>query len=48
MTYPLSRFQPHLLAALRIIAGLLVLTHGLVKLFGFPKAHSRARCLSPA
>ena len=37
MTYPLSRFQPHLLAALRIVAGLLFLTHGLVKLFGFPE-----------
>ena len=33
----LSRFQPHLLAALRIVAGLLFLTHGLVKLFGFPE-----------
>ncbi len=33
---PLSRFQPHLLAALRIVAGLLFLTHGLVKLYGFP------------
>jgi putative oxidoreductase len=33
----LSRFQPHLLAALRIMAGLLFLTHGLVKLYGFPE-----------
>jgi putative oxidoreductase len=33
----LSRFQPHLLAALRIVAGLLFLTHGLVKLYGFPE-----------
>ena len=32
-----SRFAPHLLAALRIMAGLLFLTHGLVKLFGFPQ-----------
>ena len=32
----LSRFQPHLLAALRIVAGLLFLTHGLAKLYGFP------------
>lgn len=31
-----SRFAPHLLAALRIMAGLLFLAHGLVKLFGFP------------
>ncbi len=37
MTYPLQRFQPHLLAALRIVAGLLFLTHGLVKLYGFPE-----------
>ncbi len=34
---PLSRFQPHLLAALRIVAGLLFLAHGLVKLYGFPE-----------
>jgi putative oxidoreductase len=32
----LSRYSPHLLALLRIIAGLLFLAHGLVKLFGFP------------
>jgi putative oxidoreductase len=32
----LSRYQPHLLALLRIFAGLLFLAHGLVKLFGFP------------
>jgi putative oxidoreductase len=32
----LSRFQPHLLGLLRIVAGLLFLAHGLVKLFGFP------------
>ncbi len=32
----LSRFSPHLLALLRIFAGLLFLSHGLVKLFGFP------------
>jgi putative oxidoreductase len=35
MTY-LSRFSPHALAALRVVAGLLFLAHGLVKLFGFP------------
>jgi putative oxidoreductase len=33
----LSRFSPHLLALLRIFAGLLFLAHGLVKLFGFPE-----------
>ena len=32
----LSRYAPHLLALLRIFAGLLFLSHGLVKLFGFP------------
>jgi putative oxidoreductase len=32
----LSRYSPHLLALLRIFAGLLFLAHGLVKLFGFP------------
>lgn len=33
---PLSRYQPHLLGILRIIAGLLFLQHGLVKPFSFP------------
>jgi putative oxidoreductase len=32
----LSRFQPQLLALLRIISGLLFLEHGTVKLFHFP------------
>ena len=32
----LARWQPCALAALRIVAGLLFLSHGLVKLFGFP------------
>jgi putative oxidoreductase len=32
----LSRYQPQLLALLRIVAGLLFLEHGLVKLIGFP------------
>jgi putative oxidoreductase len=32
----LERFAPQLLAALRIVAGILFLSHGLVKLFGFP------------
>jgi putative oxidoreductase len=38
MTYfaSLSRYQPNLLAVLRIISGLLFLEHGLVKLIGFP------------
>jgi len=31
-----SRYQPELLGVLRIVAGLLFLAHGLVKLFGFP------------
>ena len=32
----LSRWQPQLLAILRIVVGLLVLEHGLSKFFGFP------------
>src|SRR4051812_41979244 len=32
----LSRYAPLLLGILRIVAGLLFLSHGLVKLFGFP------------
>ena len=32
----LSRYQPQLLGILRIVAGVLFLAHGLVKLFGFP------------
>ena len=32
----IARFEPVLLATLRIVAGLLFLSHGLVKLFGFP------------
>ncbi len=32
----LARFEPYLLAALRIVAGALFLSHGLVKLVGFP------------
>jgi putative oxidoreductase len=34
----LARFSPHALAALRIMAGLLFLAHGTVKLFGWPEA----------
>ena len=32
----LSRFEPELRAILRIVAGLLFLEHGLIKLIGFP------------
>jgi putative oxidoreductase len=32
----LSRFEPELRAILRIVAGLLFLEHGLIKLVGFP------------
>ena len=32
----LSRWQPQLLAVLRIVVGLLFLEHGTAKLFGFP------------
>ena len=32
----IARLEPVLLAALRIVAGVLFLSHGLVKLFGFP------------
>jgi putative oxidoreductase len=38
MNTDLSRYQPHLLAALRIVAGVLFLSHGLAKLVGFPVA----------
>jgi putative oxidoreductase len=31
-----SRYAPHLRGVLRIVAGLMFLQHGLVKLFGFP------------
>ena len=34
----LSRWQPQLLAVLRIVTGLLFLEHGTAKLFGFPVA----------
>jgi putative oxidoreductase len=36
-TAALVRFSPHALAALRIMAGLLFLAHGTVKLFGWPE-----------
>ena len=32
----LSRWQPQLLAVLRIVVALLFLEHALIKLFGFP------------
>lgn len=32
----LSKWSPHALAALRIMAGLLFLEHGLIKMIGFP------------
>ena len=32
-----SRYQPQLLGLLRIVAGILFLAHGVVKLFGFPR-----------
>jgi len=33
---PVARYAPQLLAVLRVVAGVLFLAHGLVKLFGFP------------
>ena len=39
----LMRFSPHALAALRIMAGLLFLAHGTVKLFGWPEAEGMGR-----
>ena len=47
----LSRWQPQLLALLRIVAGLLFLEHGTSKFFGFPGAvpgpAARRQCWSP-
>lgn len=37
MNATVSRFSPQLLAALRIVAGVLFLAHGLVKVAGFPE-----------
>ncbi len=33
---PLARYAPQLLAVLRVVAGVLFLAHGVVKIFGFP------------
>ena len=33
---PIARFQPQLLSVLRIVAGLLFVTHGTAKVLGFP------------
>ena len=37
MNQSLSRYSPQLLAALRVVTGLLFLAHGLVKVAGFPE-----------
>jgi putative oxidoreductase len=37
----MSRLMPHLLSALRIVAGLLFMMHGTVKLFGVPAGAQR-------
>lgn len=37
MNASVSRFSPQLLAALRIVAGVLFLAHGLIKVAGFPE-----------
>src|SRR5687767_15497625 len=42
-TTQLVRFSPHALAALRIMAGLLFLAHGTVKLFGWPEVEGMGR-----
>ena len=35
-SFPLSRFSPQRLSVLRIVGAFLLITHGTVKLFGFP------------
>jgi uncharacterized membrane protein YphA (DoxX/SURF4 family) len=40
----LARFEPILLAALRIVAGVLFLSHGLVKLFAGAPRRDGDRC----
>jgi putative oxidoreductase len=42
-TAALVRFSPQALAALRIMAGLLFLAHGTVKLFGWPEVEGMGR-----
>lgn len=37
MTQTLNRYSPQVLAAVRVVAGLLFLAHGLVKVAGFPE-----------
>ncbi len=39
MNASVSRFSPQFLAALRIVAGMLFLAHGLIKVAGFPEGH---------
>jgi uncharacterized membrane protein YphA (DoxX/SURF4 family) len=42
MAFSLDRYSPYALAALRIITAALFISHGLVKLSGFPQAPRRA------
>jgi putative oxidoreductase len=42
MAFVMDRFGPQTYAALRIVAGLLFLCHGMQKLFGFPAASPEA------
>jgi putative oxidoreductase len=39
----LVRYRPHALAALRIVAGVIFLAHGLIKLFGFPEVEGMGK-----
>ncbi len=43
----MSRWQPQLLAVLRIVAALLFIEHGTVKLFGFPTPFEMPGALPP-
>ncbi len=40
-SFPLARWSPELLSVLRIVAAALFITHGTVKLFGFPLAEGK-------